>query len=99
MLATGLSQAGPPEGFAEDSPQDGTIICAWVTEEPSSFYVAVGVEDGVAQVFGTKPGADPWAEGQLRTAVFDLSQQQRHACRAQVLKSFVWNQYCKPLLP
>jgi len=99
MMATDLSQTDPLEGFAEDSPKDGTIICAWVTDATASFYVAVGVEDGVAQVFGTKPGAIPWEEGQLRTAVFDLSPEQQHACRAQVLQSFVWKQYCKPMLP
>jgi len=100
MLAADLSQIDPLVGAAQDSPKDGTIICYWETNVSDGlkgwFYVQV--EDGVAQVIGNEPYATSEV-ATARTAVFDLSPAQQHACRAQVLKSFVWQQYCKPLLP
>ena len=92
----------PPEGFARDSAKEGTIYCQWFGDLPGAgipgmFFVRV--RDGTADLTGFGP---IWGSTiifpTLRTAVFDLSIEQQHACRAQVLKSFVWQQYCKPLM-
>jgi len=96
ILATDFSQTGPLNGFAVDSPNDASIVCGWVTETDSGFWVQV--EDGVAQVIGNALPPGPDETGKLRIAVFDLSVAQQRACRAQVLKSFAWQQLCKPLM-
>jgi len=100
MLAADLSQVDPLVGNAWDSPMDGSIVCYWETNVSDGlkgwFYVQV--EDGTAQVIGNEPYATSEV-ATARTAVFDLSLAQQHACRAQVLQSFVWKRYCKPMLP
>lgn len=96
MLTADLSQIDPLEGFAEDSPMDGTIACGWVADGDGAFIVEVG--NGEAQVIGLAPTPGDGETGKLRTAVFDLTPAEQHACRAQVLRSFVWQQYCKPLM-
>jgi len=96
MLAADLSQVDPLFGGAEDSPKDASIMCWWAADGGGGFVVEVG--NGEAQVIGLAPTPGDGETGKLRTAVFDLSQAQQHACRAQVLQSFVWKQYCKPFL-
>ena len=97
MLAADLSQVDPLLGGAEDSPVDASIMCWWAADGGGGFVVEVG--NGEAQVIGLAPTPGDGETGKLRTAVFDLSPAQQHACRAQVLQSFVWKQYCKPMLP
>jgi len=110
MLATDYSQQNPLIGGAEDSPADASIVCYWETDAEASFFVRVGICEGEcgsgagkgeAQIIGISP--DDLAPGAdystlLRTRVFHLTRAQQHACRAQVLRSFVWQQYCKPLM-
>jgi hypothetical protein len=102
MLVAELWQIEPPEGFAGDSPKEGTIYCQWFGDLPGAGIAGmffVRVEDGTAEVTGFGPiGPQTIRFPTLRTAVFNLSIDQQHACRAQVLKSFVWQQYCKPLM-
>ena len=110
MLATDYSQQNPLIGGAEDSPADASIVCFWETVADASFFVRVGICEGEcgsgagkgeAQIIGISP--DDLAPGAdystlLRTRVFNLTRAQQQACRAQVLRSFVWQQYCKPLM-
>lgn len=110
MLATDYSQQNPLIGGAEDSPADASIVCFWETDADASFFVRVGICEGEcgsgagkgeAQIIGISP--DDLAPGAdyatlLRTRVFNLTRAQQKACRAQVLRSFVWQQYCKPLM-
>ena len=111
MLATEYSQSEPVFGWAEDSPKDAYIYCLWSAEPGSIFFVRVGICEeacgsgdgkGEGHLMGKSPdGTNPSPDYHtlLRTRVFNLSPAQQHACRAQVLQSFVWKQYCKPLLP
>ena len=110
MMATDYSQQDPLIGGAQDSPAAASIVCFWETDADASFFVRVGICEGEcgsgagkgeAQIIGISP--DDLAPGVdystlLRTRVFNLSRAQQHACRAQVLQSFVWQQYCKPLM-
>ena len=110
MLATDYSQQNQLIGGAEDSPADASIVCFWETDADASFFVRVGICEGEcgsgagkgeAQIIGISP--DDLAPGVdystlLRTRVFNLTPAQQRACRAQVLQSFVWKQYCKPLM-
>ena len=110
MMATDYSQQDPVVGGAGDSPADASIVCGWEAEPGSFFFVRVGICEetcgsgygkGEAELIGnspTSPGPGPDYATQLRTRVFNLTPAQQRACRAQVLQSFVWKQYCKPFL-
>ena len=54
------------------------------------------VADGVAGVEGRSNQFD--TPTLLRTRIENLTKGEAHACRAQILASFVWSQYCEPLL-
>ena len=59
------------------------------------FDVEVGA--GVARVRATSRGlTSEFGPIVLHARRDDLTPRQEHACRAQVLQSFVWNQYCAP---
>jgi hypothetical protein len=110
FLATDFSQQNPLVGSAEDSPADARIACYLETDAEAVFLLFVGICEGEcgagagkgeAQLIGLSP--DDMAPGadystQLRTRVFSLTRAEQHACRAQVLASFTWNQHCKPLM-
>ena len=100
MMVLDLSQMEPIVPFdLVDSPSEPFILCQFVdaANPPSFFRVFVGVPvgevEGEAEVRGDRRDG---TDNQLRTIAFDLSTAQLHACRAQVLQSFVWNRYCAP---
>ena len=110
FLAIDYSQQNPLVGTAEDSPADASINCYLQTDADAVFLLRVGICEGEcgagagkgeAQIIGLSP--DDMAPGadystQLRTRVFSLTRAEQQACRAQVLASFTWKQYCKPLM-
>ena len=110
MLASDYSQQNPLVGAAEDSPAEASIACYLQTDADGIFLLRVGICEGEcgagagkgeAQIIGLSP--DDMAPGadystQLRTRVFNLTRAEQQACRAQVLASFTWKQYCRPLM-
>jgi hypothetical protein len=93
-LAVEYSQAEPPVGGAIDDPSVPTIGCQLTNDIGNQFRVIVA--GGDASVEGNAENSP--VPTLLRTAVGNLTKAEQHACRAQVLSSFVWNQYCKPVL-
>ena len=93
-LAIEYSQPEPPVGGAIDNPSVPTIGCQLTNDVGNQFSVGVG--SGVALLEGN--AANSPVPTLLRTRVDNLTKAEQHACRAQVLSSFVWNQYCKPVL-
>jgi hypothetical protein len=83
--------------IAMDEPSGGTISCSLVTDDGATFDVLVDPDD--TRLVGASAGA------QLRTVIgpaangSQLTPGELHACRGQVLQSFVWNQHCAPFLP
>lgn len=110
FLAIDYSQQDPLVGAADDSPSDASVVCYLETDAEATFFVRVGICEGVcgagegkgeATVIGLSP--DDMAPGadystQLRTRVFSLTWAEQQACRAQVLASFTWKQHCKALM-
>jgi hypothetical protein len=97
MMATDYSQPEPVTGIALDSPSEPRLFCEFLNNEPGYFLIFVG--DGEATVEGNSPSLDrPEFATVMRTRVLNLSRAEQIACRKEVLKSFVWNQYCKPLM-
>ena len=92
-LAFEYSQPEPPVGGAIDDPSEPIIGCQLTSEVGEQVTVSVG--DGEALLFGH--GQNSPTPTYLRTRVFNLTRSEQHACRAQVLTSFVWSQYCKPV--
>ena len=93
-LAIDYSQPEPPFGGAVDDPSEPRIACQ-LTNDAGNVFI-VGVADGVAGVEGRSNQVD--TPTLLRTRVDNLTKAEAHACRAQILASFVWSQYCEPLL-
>ena len=89
-MALDFSQDVPPDVVAADDPSVASISCR-ITNDVGDNYV-VDIERPEALLLSAGPGAV------LRTRVFGLTTGQAHACRAQVLQSFVWNQHCAPAL-
>ncbi len=101
MLATDISQDAPLIVFAADDPADGSIRCDIETEHSDTFNVRVGFGVNFVILDG-RHGPDrsrDMGDAVLRTKAFGVTFDQRHACRAEVHRSFVWNQYCAPFLP
>lgn len=81
-----------------DDPSTGTIECDIQAIFGSSSF-SVEVNDDEVFVSGSSRVGSTI---QTRLSSSDrggLSLRERHACRAQVLRSFVWQQYCAPELP
>ena len=99
-LAIDYSQPGPPELLdLNDDPAEPNMLCVISTDVGSEFSVYVG--GGEAGLMGRGiniDNPDPITT-LLRTRVFNLNKAEEHACRAQVLASFAWKQYCSPPLP
>ena len=93
-LAIDYSQPEPPFGGAIDNPSEPRIGCQLTNDAGNVF--TVGVDDGVAGVEGRSNQFD--TPTLLRTRIENLTKGEAHACRAQILASFVWSQYCEPLL-
>lgn len=85
-------------GRVLDDPSTGTIECR-ISQTFGSGIFAVEVNDDEVFVSGSSRVGSTI---QTRLSSSDrggLSLRERHACRAQVLRSFVWQQYCAPELP
>jgi hypothetical protein len=94
-LAINYSQPEPPVGGAIDEPSEPRISCQLTNDVGNQFTVVV--ENGVALVQGHGEN-EPFSPALLRTRVDGLTKGEEHACRAQILASFVWSQYCRPVL-
>ena len=105
MMATNISPGGEfldETSNAADNPWEPSISCFIRTDSfTDTFSVFVGAdqteEGNVVFVEGTSVNAGDTTL--LRTlSGGPITEAQLHACRAQVLQSFVWNQHCIPLL-
>ena len=81
---------------AMDDPSGGTIECTLVTDGGGDFIVSVTTGD-IELVAHHPDGAGD--ETELRTRILLDEEEfftptQLHACRGEVLQSFVWNQHC-----
>ena len=96
MMAINISQIDPLGIVTVDFPSDPFLECVITTDENNDFLVAVGDrgEGNEVLLLGELGGG-----AILRTRVQGLTTAELHACRAQVLGTFVWNQYCAPALP
>jgi hypothetical protein len=84
-----------------DDPSAPRIECRITSRSGSSFVVFVQDFSERALVFGSKFSDTLGATiTELEASVDEgLTKAELHACRAQVLQSFVWNQYCAPAMP
>ena len=108
MLATEYSQPEPVEGEAMDMPSEPMIYCNFSNGDDGYFEVFIGFLEehepptNAAHLLGRHPDGfldNPSVYAtQLRTLVLNLTEAELRACRAQVLASFTWKQYCKPLM-
>lgn len=93
FLAIDYSEENPPLGGAIDDPREPRIGCVLTNDAGNQFRVGVGDGEAGVEAFDTAV-----TDTTLRTKRFNLSPGESHACRAQILGSFVWREYCKPLL-
>jgi hypothetical protein len=98
MMATDYSQPEPVIGVAEDSSSESSIYCQWENGNEGEFLVAVGDGEALLEGGSSYPARNQGYATFMRTRVFNLSPVEQNACRKEVLKSFVWNQHCKPLM-
>ena len=93
-LREDVALAGKPSA----DPATPDIACALtlgLSLGRGEFDVEVGA--GVARVRATSRGlTSEFGPIVLHARRDDLTPRQEHACRAQVLQSFVWNQFCAP---
>jgi hypothetical protein len=105
-LGIDFSQTDPIVEFTVvDDEFEPRVLCAITNDEGNEFAVRVQFEDavtGFAEIDAKRRSHINNGLGGvtqlLRTKVFDLTSTELHMCRAEVLASFVWNQYCEPLL-
>lgn len=71
------------------------IKCTFVTEN-GIFLVEVGFIAGVATLTGFNDGFE---QTFVRSEEDGLSKAEVLACRAQIIRSWVWSQHCAPFLP
>ena len=87
----------------DDDPNASSLVCDIETQfNNGRFLVVVNTSSfpHEASVLGQhREEADDPLSAQLFSFAEGLSSSQEHACRAAVLKSFVWNKYCAPALP
>ena len=101
FLATEYNQEEPVSGIAVDYPYIPGLFCEFVNQDGGYYVVFVGYHDSdvnpgnKAHLYARSPRVRNTI---LRTYVYDLSEAEMHACRAQVMGSFVWKQYCRPLM-
>ncbi len=91
-----------------DMPSEPMIYCNFSNGDDGYFEVFVGFLEehepptNAAHLLGRHPDGsldNPSVYAtQLRTLVLNLTEAELRACRAQVLGSFTWKQYCKPLM-
>ena len=91
---------------SDDVPSTGALFCDLVASfGVSDFRFSIEVEDDDGpssaglSVSRTENGQTEIIVNQRGPSGRRLSVAEAHACRAQVLKSLVWNQYCAPALP
>ena len=100
-MAFGLSPGAGLSVAVEDDPNTPSISCIIVEALPNIFELEVNSSDPYsafvrgqhAQEGGDNLNAELFSYGE------QLSVGQMHACRAVILRSFVWKNYCAPLLP
>ncbi len=83
---------------AMDESSGGLISCSLVTDGGGDFIVSVTTND--IELVGHHPdGAGDETELRTRVLLEDpelFTSAQLHACRGEVLRSFVWNLHCAP---
>lgn len=100
FLATEYNQEEPVEGMAVDHPDLPFLFCEFVNNDDGYYVVFVGHNNkepvgNKAHLYARSPRV---RNTLLRTYLYHLSGAELHACRAQVVASFVWKQYCVPLM-
>jgi hypothetical protein len=84
-----------------DDPGVPAIFCNIVgSPSTNGFRLEVNSSEPYqAVVSGWHQSEGETLNAELFSLVEQLSLSQMHACRAAILKSFVWNKYCAPALP
>jgi hypothetical protein len=101
MLATQHNQEESVDGLAVDLPTEPLIYCRFVNKDWGYFEVFVGyyedeeIQGNEARLYGRSPLP---RDTLMTTRVFPLSEADLHTCRAQVLKSHVWKNFCRSLM-
>ena len=97
MMAADISGPLHPDesSVATDDASAGHIGCFLKTDNSDTFEVYVTPDDILLVA--------SYAGATLRTRIFLdgaelFTPTELHGCRSEVLKSFVWNQYCAPLV-
>ena len=99
-VAIDYSQTTPPiAGQIYDNPTGPLITCELTNDVGNTFYVYVGTNEAELSASGINIDDEPFSQTLLRTRVFDLKPADEYACRAAVLASFVWKNYCGPRIP
>lgn len=89
-LAVDYSQPGPPEAYFYDEASGPDLYC-WIRNDSYNIF-KIFIGRGEAEVYGhSEFGISPTL---LRTRLDGLSKTELRACRAKVLGSFVWQQFC-----
>jgi len=101
-LAFGLLDMGNTVNAVRDDPSLPSIFCFLERPSNNAFFI-VNVNDGGMHKASTH-GVNSQEGGDLNAQLFSLFEGvlttgQEHACRAAVLKSFVWQRHCAPALP
>jgi hypothetical protein len=100
FLATEFNQEEPVEGYAVDHPDLPFLFCEFVNDDGGYYVVFVGYNDkeppgNKVHLYARSPSI---RDTLLRTYLYHLSEEEMRACRKQVVSSFVWKQYCMPLM-
>ena len=102
-MAFGLYPGGYSSIVVEDDPTIPVIYCNMLGSPSPLIEFRADVnysEPNYAEVRGEGiVEDDPNYDTFLNSAAGQLSKAQMRACRAEILKSFVWKNYCAPSLP
>ncbi|MGB5179494.1 MAG: hypothetical protein WBP44_12275 [Gammaproteobacteria bacterium] len=100
-MAFGLSPGAYTSIAVENDPTLPMIYCK-IIGAPTSFVFRADVnysDPNYAEVFGKGSiEDDPDYDTRLYSDALQLSPAQMRACRTEILKSFVWKNYCAPAL-
>ncbi len=78
-----------------DDPKTPQLECEFFTSI-GFFEARVRGIEGDASIFGGNTFVD---DTQVGSGQAGLTQRELHACRAQIIQSWVWNRHCAPFLP
>jgi len=81
---------------AEDDPTEPFIFCQIDEGGFNGFRVEVNDSDAFVWGWGQRESSSTDFDTQLYSEAEQLSLGQMRACRAAILKSFVWKNYCAP---